>query len=109
MTIRRFLTVMALRMASLLVGCASTEQAANAPTPSAVAAPPGPVTPAPPDPDPWPRQFQLSDAMLTVYQPQVDSWQGNQLSFRAAVAAKAQGANAETFGVICGPARTALA
>ena len=44
--------------------------------------------------------------MLTVYQPQVESWQGNQLSFRAAVAAKAQGANTETFGVIWGSART---
>ena len=34
------------------------------------------------------------------------SWQGNQLAFRAAVAAKAQGANTETFGVIWGSART---
>src|SRR5262245_58354854 len=106
MTMRRFLVVIALGMVSTLVGCTSTEQAANAPAPSVVAAPPGPVTPAPPGPDPWPRQLQLSNAMLTVYQPQVDSWQGNQLAFRAAVAAKAQGANAETFGVIWGTART---
>ena len=44
--------------------------------------------------------------MLTVYQPQVKSWEGNQLNFRAAVAAKAQGANAERFGVVWGSART---
>src|SRR5215831_19477591 len=106
MTMRRFLVVMALGIASALVGCASTEQGANAQTPGAVAAPPGSVNPAPPAPDPWPRQVQLSNAVLTVYQPQVDSWQGNQLAFRAAVAAKAQGANAETFGVIWGSART---
>jgi len=60
----------------------------------------------PPDPDPWPRQIQLSNATLTMYQPQVESWQGNQLSFRAAIAAKASGANAETFGVVWGSART---
>jgi hypothetical protein len=60
----------------------------------------------PPDPDPWPRPIQLSDATLTVYQPQVERWQGNQLSFRAAVAAKASGSNAETFGVVWGSART---
>src|SRR5215475_5465683 len=106
MTMRRFLVVVALGMASTLVGCASTEQAANAPVPGVVATPPGTVTPAPPNPDPWPRQVQLSNAMLTVYQPQVDSWQGNQLAFRAAVAAKASGANAETFGVVWGSART---
>src|SRR5215471_16759996 len=109
MTMRRFLVVMALGIASALVGCASTEQAANAPAPGTVAAPPGPVNPAPPAPDPWPRQLQLRDVVLTVYQPQVDSWQGNQLAFRAAVAAKAQGANAETFGVIWGSARTEVA
>jgi len=89
MTMRRFLVVMALGIASALVGCASTEQAANAPAPGTVAAPPGSVTPAPPAPDPWPRQVQLSHAVLTVYQPQVDSWQGNQLAFRAVVAVKA--------------------
>ena len=44
--------------------------------------------------------------MLTVYQPQVESWQGNQFDFRAAVAAKAQGANAEIFGVIWSATRT---
>src|SRR5215468_3806756 len=106
MIMRRFLAVMVLGMASALAGCASMEQGANAPAPGAVAAPPGPMAPAPTDPDPWPRQLQVSDAMLTVYQPQVESWQGNQLAFRAAVAAKAQGANTETFGVIWGSART---
>src|SRR5215510_14260000 len=100
MTMRKFLAVIALGMASALVSCASMEQGANAQAPGAVAEPPGSATPVPPDPDPWPRQIQLSNATLTVYQPQVNSWQGNQLNFRVAVAAKASGSNDETFGVI---------
>jgi hypothetical protein len=100
--------IIALSLASALVGCASQapDSFAPGPAPGAVTEAPAASAPVPPDPDPWPRQLQLSNAMLTVYQPQVESWQGNQLAFRAAVAAKAQGANAETFGVIWGSART---
>jgi hypothetical protein len=109
----RALAIVAFSIANVLVGCAQKTQesyapapAAVAPAPASVAEAPAAVAPAPPDPDPWPRQVQLSDATLTVYQPQVESWQGNPLTFRAAVAAKANGANAETFGVIWGSART---
>ena len=100
--------IVALSMASALVSCASQapDSFAPGPAPGAVTEAPAASAPVPPDPDPWPRQLQLSNAMLTVYQPQVESWQGNQLAFRAAVAAKAQGANTETFGVIWGSART---
>ena len=100
--------IVALSMASALVSCApqAPDSFAPGPAPGAVTEAPAASAPVPPDPDPWPRQLQLSNAMLTVYQPQVESWQGNQLAFRAAVAAKAQGANTETFGVIWGSART---
>ena len=100
--------IVALSMASALASCAAQapDSFAPAPAPGAVTEAPAAGAPVPPDPDPWPRQLQLSDATLTVYQPQVESWQGNQLSFRAAVAAKASGANAEIFGVVWGSART---
>ena len=57
--------------------------------------------------DPWPRGVQLSNAVVTVYQPQVEKWEGDTLQFRAAVAAKPSGGN-ETFGVIWGEAHTAV-
>src|SRR5262249_58967601 len=57
--------------------------------------------------DPWPRDVQLTSAVVTVYQPQVEKWEGDTLQFRAAVAAKPSGGN-ETFGVIWGEAHTAV-
>jgi hypothetical protein len=59
-----------------------------------------------PPPDPWPRGVDLGNAQVLVYQPQINSWNGNQLDFRAALAIKPNGAKAETFGVIFATART---
>lgn len=56
--------------------------------------------------DPWPRQVNLSAASALIYLPQVESWQGNQLAFRAAVAVKPNASNEQTFGVVWGSART---
>jgi len=56
--------------------------------------------------DHWPRQFQLPDAAATVYQPQVESWDGNELSFRIAVGLKPSSSSEEVFGVVWGVART---
>jgi hypothetical protein len=56
--------------------------------------------------DPWPRQVALANASAEIYLPQVNSWSGNTLSFRAAVSVKASGARDETFGVVFGTART---
>src|SRR3984885_12966091 len=59
-----------------------------------------------PPPDPWPRGVDLGNAQVLVYQPQINSWNDNQLDFRAALAIKPNGAKAETFGVIFATART---
>ena len=59
-----------------------------------------------PPPDPWPRVVNLADAQVLVYQPQVSQWTDNQLTFRAALAIKATGAKAESFGVIFASTRT---
>jgi hypothetical protein len=65
---------------------------------------------APPPPiattDPWPRQIQTGTATLTIYSPQVESWTGNLLTYRAAVAVSTPGTNQQTYGVIWGQART---
>ncbi|MGE5255751.1 MAG: hypothetical protein ACM3KE_03715 [Hyphomicrobiales bacterium] len=65
---------------------------------------------APANPDPWPRKFSFlgSDGNVTllVYQPQVEKWEMNRLTFRAAVSAQTAGKTGETFGVIWGTART---
>ncbi|HEX5004736.1 MAG TPA: hypothetical protein VFV65_05430 [Gemmatimonadales bacterium] len=54
---------------------------------------------APADPG-WPRQFVQSGDSITIYQPQVDSWQDNVIRFHAAVSLKAPGRKDPTFGVI---------
>ena len=57
-------------------------------------------------PDPWPRQMQIAGGTLTVYQPQVDSWDGGFLKFRAAVSVKPGGGGQEVFGVVRASAHT---
>ena len=60
-----------------------------------------------PPADPWPRVVELANGQVLVYQPQVNSWVGNQLDFRAALAIKPDGAKEESFGVVFATARTA--
>lgn len=73
---------------------------AQAASPQAVAT--APVAAA----DGWPRDYQASDATLTVFQPQVDSWTGNTLVARAAVQVVKPSNPNPTFGVIWFSART---
>jgi len=56
--------------------------------------------------DPWPRVAQSASGTVTIYQPQVDAWQGNTLSFHAAVSIEAPGAKSTVFGVAFVTART---
>jgi hypothetical protein len=49
--------------------------------------------------DNWPRQYTTPDNTIKLYQPQVDSWQGDELKVRAAVAVQAKGSKDPTFGV----------
>ena len=50
--------------------------------------------------DGWPRSFTSNGTTVTVYQPQVTSWAGNVLSFRAAVSVLPQGAAQSLFGTV---------
>lgn len=56
--------------------------------------------------DPWPRELKLNNATVLVYQPQINSWEGNKLDFRAVVAVTPTGKKEEIFGVVFGTART---
>jgi hypothetical protein len=81
-------------MVTLLVACAAWAQA------------PGPA-PAPAPDVAWPREVKAADGtVITVYQPQVESWAENSLTGRAAVAVKRPGADEPHYGVIELAART---
>jgi len=54
----------------------------------------------------WPRQFDVNGTTVLVYQPQIDTWEGNRLQARAAVAVRAAGAAQPSFGVVWIAART---
>ena len=55
----------------------------------------------------WPRQFpSVGGTVLTMYQPQLDSWDGRSLQAHAAVSVHLGGASESTFGVLWISART---
>lgn len=62
----------------------------------------------PPPETPWPTQAKAGSTTLTVYQPQVDSWDGHKLEARAAVSAsQGEGEKAKsTYGIVHVTART---
>ena len=57
---------------------------------------PTPVTPS----DSWPRTTTFNGATISVFQPQVDSWIGNQLKAYAAVRIKTATKQDTDYGVI---------
>ena len=76
---------------------------AQASTPSAAKA----ATPAPPNPgDPWPRIINYQGATISVFQPQVESWAGNELKAYSAVRVKTATKQDTDYGVIWFSART---
>ena len=86
---RRSVVLVALALAAPLLAAPFTALAQSQATASASALPA----------DPWPRAIDLSNAAVLVYQPQVGTWNGNALDFRAALAIKPAGAANETYGV----------
>jgi len=106
---REWLPAAACLLFIALSGCATGSDpaaVAELESPPAAAEAPAPAPTPPPPAASWPRTIPLTGATARVFQPQVESWQANQLHFRAAVGVKPAGATAETFGVIWGTART---
>jgi hypothetical protein len=97
MDIRFVFAAAALAAIAIVAAPGAASAQAAAPTTTAVPAIP---------PDPWPRVVDLKNGQVLVYQPQVNSWQGNRLDFRCALAIKPQGAQDESFGVVFANVRT---
>ncbi len=75
--------------------------------PAAAAKPAGAASSAPTAPgDPWPRVVTSNGATISIFQPQVDSWAGNQLKAYAAVRVKTATKQDTDYGVIWFSART---
>jgi hypothetical protein len=103
---KRFTTILAGALVfGACISCPAQKANAQSPAPAAM--------PAAATPDPqaqklaWPRKIQEGDSILIIYQPQVETWNGNQISGRAAISvsttAKEDNAN---YGVIWFTART---
>ena len=58
--------------------------------------------------DPWPRTITVSGVKYSLYQPQLDKWDGYDLAAHAAVSVVAAGAKEPIFGVIGGGPATGL-
>ena len=56
--------------------------------------------------DPWPRTADVNGATISIYQPQLNSWNGNLLDAYAAVKIKVSGSDVTNYGVIWFTART---
>lgn len=70
-------------------------------TAAAQAPAPGPMPPASAvTPDPWPKVLDLGGVTYTVFQPQLDSWDGYRIQAHAAVSVLPDGTKDATFGVV---------
>jgi len=56
----------------------------------------------------WPRQFASGKTQFTIYQPQLDSWDGHALAARSAVAVKDESDKNPTYGTIWIEGRTSV-
>jgi hypothetical protein len=70
------------------------------PRPAGAQSPSDPPPAAEVTPDPWPKSVDLNGATYTIYQPQLESWDGYRIEAHAAVSVKAAGATDAVFGAI---------
>jgi hypothetical protein len=56
--------------------------------------------------DPWPRTVTVTGTEISIYQPQLNSWNGNLLDAYSAVKVKVSGSDVTNYGVIWFTART---
>ncbi len=88
--------------------------APKAAAPQAKAAPstakPGSSQPKPAEPvdGGWPREVKTTAGVVTVYQPQIDAWDGSRLAVYAAVSVKEKEDAAPFYGVVWADGRTVV-
>ena len=86
--------------------CCSNGSAFAQTLPNAPSAQKAKVQAAQPAKEGWPRVFTSGTDTFTVYQPQVDKWEGDQISLYCAVEVKAGKEGAARYGVVWLQART---
>jgi len=104
---------------TLVLGAAALFGAGQTPAPAGKTAAPAAkkASPAPKAPAPaaaaaasidgiWPREIKTSIGTVTIYQPQVDTWDGIQIEFRLAVSVQASAEVPPVYGVAWGTTRT---
>ena len=96
----------ALALAGLAAGQTPTRAAPKTKAAPA-AAPAAAPTPSPVDGG-WPREVKTSAGIVTVYQPQLDAWDGAKLSFYAAFALRDAPDAQPLYGVVWGDGRTVV-
>jgi hypothetical protein len=84
--------------AAALMGFAALAVTGQAPTPQDAAAPAGQ--------EGWPREVKSGDTTFSIYQPQLESWDGDRLSAYAAVEVKKAGSEKPNYGTVFVTART---
>jgi len=90
-----------LARAMLVCACAIAPMGAQSEGAAQPPPPAGQVTP-----DPWPRTVDVQGAKYSMYQPQVDTWDGHDIEAHAAVSVLAAGSKEPVFGVIDLTAKT---
>jgi hypothetical protein len=90
-----------------VVTAATVAAAPPGPKASPPVAPAATAAPAPVDGG-WPREVKTSAGTFTVYQPQLDSWDGATLSFYAAFALREKPDASPLYGVVWGDGRTVV-
>ena len=50
--------------------------------------------------DPWPREIKVKEGKVVIYQPQLESFQGDKVAVRAAVSVQKTDMKAPVFGVV---------
>src|SRR5437016_2286325 len=89
-------------LAALAMACACqgqpTNPAGNAATPSQALSPSGVKLS-------WPRQFEDNGIKASIFQPQIEKWEGTDFETRSAVAVTSPGSNAPIYGVFWMKAR----
>ena len=104
-----FVLAITITFISPLAAIAQAAQTSPAvPAAPTTAAKPAPATPsvAPNPGDPWPRVINYQGATISVFQPQVESWAGNELKAYSAVRVKTATKQDTDYGVIWFSART---
>jgi hypothetical protein len=84
----RFLRALAASLAILAFSPAAAQAPAPMPPASAVT------------PDPWPKVLDQGGVTYTVFQPQLDSWDGYDIEAHSAVSVLPDGTKDATFGVV---------